>query len=88
MKNDYIYRVQGIIDSSCDWSHGDTEDLGFWLSFGTAKADLKRLMENGILKHYFEVWIEQIQIGRYHVPFEKLRMIKRNNKWVNKGSDD
>jgi len=77
MKNNYIYIILGLTGD------GTTSNLGFWLSLGTAKADIKRMMENGILKPYYVVRVEQVQIGRYHMPVERLRMQKMKDKWVN-----
>jgi hypothetical protein len=80
MKNNYIYIVMGTCQGD---SVLHDANLGFWLSLGTAKADIKRMMANGILDSYRSVRIEQVQIGRYHMPVERLNMKKINNKWVN-----
>jgi lambda repressor-like predicted transcriptional regulator len=40
------------------------------------------MKENGILANYYEVCVEQIKVGRYHVPETKLHMKKKNGKWV------
>lgn len=77
MKNNYIYVIKGWI-----LGEEDRTDLGYWLSFGTAKADIKRMMENGILDHCVHVTVEQVKIGRYSSPNIKLKLHKKNNKWV------
>jgi hypothetical protein len=77
MKNNYIYIIEGQDKHEIHWTN-----LGYWLSLGTAKADLKRMKANGILQYCYAIQILQVKIGRYHEPKYCLREKCINNQWV------